>query len=438
MAAHQGEHRRLGRKEMTMSESNPTVARLTGGSRVPAAQSSEAAPAATGPTQAVSLRGRFFANPAFHFETLRNAGYVASNCADLGEILETVKVIAEGDVESWYAAWEATANRVLALAERTQDSLSKGGAYMRACTYNRLAEFLLPPDDPRRAGSFEKIGGHFFKGLDTLGVRYERITIPYAAGKLRALYFLGPQGAEAKPLLMYGGGFDSLLEEYYPNFAEAALKRGYSVLAYEGLGQGQALRKYGLTYTPEWEKPVKAVLDEFLHAHAKPSKVVLIGMSLGGYFASRAAAFEDRIDGVVAYDTMYDFGAVVGPVLAAAKNPLAMNNISVSWAYHNAMWTMGTKNVDETIQASAAYTLAPVADRIQQDVLILAGAEDHFVPIHQTTDFEKALVNARSVTTRIFELASGGAGHCQGGALTLYHAAVFDWLLEKFPASPRG
>ena len=420
-----------------MSESNPTVARLTGGSRVPAAQSSEAAPAATGPTQAVSQRGRFFANPAFHFETLRNAGYVASNCADLGEILETVKVIAEGDVESWYAAWEATANRVLALAERTQDSLSKGGAYMRACTYNRLAEFLLPPDDPRRAGSFEKIGGHFFKGLDTLGVRYERITIPYAAGKLRALYFLGPQGAEAKPLLMYGGGFDSLLEEYYPNFAEAALKRGYSVLTYEGPGQGQALRKYGLTYTPEWEKPVKAVLDEFLHAHAEPSKIVLIGMSMGGYFAPRAAAFEERINGVVAYDTCYDFGEVAGRVISAARNPEGLKLTGVSWAYSNARWTMGTKDIDDTLKACAAYTLAPVADRIRQDVLMLAGTDDHFIPFHQSADFEKALINARSVTTRVFDGPSGGAGHCQPGALSLYHAAVFDWLLDKFPATPK-
>jgi len=437
MAAHQGKHRRLGRKEMTMSESNPTVARLTGGSRVPAAQSSEAAPAATGPTQAVSPRGRFFANPAFHFETLRNAGYVASNCADLGEILETVKVIAEGDVESWYAAWEATADRVLALAERTQDSLSKGGAYMRACTYNRLAEFLLPPDDPRRAGSFEKIGGHFFKGLDTLGVRYERITIPYAAGKLRALYFLGPQGAEAKPLLMYGGGFDSLLEEYYPNFAEAALKRGYSVLTYEGPGQGQALRKYGLTYTPEWEKPVKAVLDEFLHAHAEPSKIVLIGMSMGGYFAPRAAAFEERINGVVAYDTCYDFGEVAGRVISAARNPEGLKLTGVSWAYSNARWTMGTKDIDDTLKACAAYTLAPVADRIRQDVLMLAGTDDHFIPFHQSADFEKALINARSVTTRVFDGPSGGAGHCQPGALSLYHAAVFDWLLDKFPATPK-
>ena len=386
-----------------------------------------------GPAQAVSPRGRFFANQTFHFETLRNAGYIVSNCADLSEVLETVKVIAEGDVQSWYTAWEATADRVLALAERTQDLLSKGGAYMRASTYQRMAEFLIPPDDPRRPESFEKTGRYFFHGLEALGVRYERITVPYGAGKLRALYYPGPHGAETKPLLMFGGGFDSVLEEYYPNFAEAAFKRGYAVLTYEGPGQGQALRTYGLTYTPEWEKPVTGVLDEFLDTHATPSKIVLIGMSMGGYFAPRAAAYEERIDGVVAYDTMYDFGAIAGPLMAAAKNPLATNNISVSWAYRNALWTMGTKDVDETIEACAAYTLAPVADRIRQDVLILAGTEDHFVPIHQTADFEKALVNARSVTTRIFDRPSGGAGHCQGGALTLYHAAVFDWLLEKFP-----
>ena len=79
-----------------------------------------------GPAQAISSRGRFFADQTFHFETLRNAGYIASNCAELGEVLETVKVISEGDVQSWYAAWKATADRVLALAERTQDIAQQG------------------------------------------------------------------------------------------------------------------------------------------------------------------------------------------------------------------------------------------------------------------------------------------------------------------------
>src|SRR6516225_6178510 len=56
-------------------------------SRVQAAESSEPTPAATGAAHAVSPRGLLFANPTFHFETLRNAGYIVSNCADLGEIL---------------------------------------------------------------------------------------------------------------------------------------------------------------------------------------------------------------------------------------------------------------------------------------------------------------------------------------------------------------
>lgn len=80
-----------------------------------------------GPAQAASPSGRVFANPPFHFETLRNPEYIVSNYADLGEILETVKVIDEGDAQSWYTVWKATADLVLALAERTQDSLSKGG-----------------------------------------------------------------------------------------------------------------------------------------------------------------------------------------------------------------------------------------------------------------------------------------------------------------------
>ncbi len=113
-----------------------------------------------GPTQSVNPRGHLFANPTFHSETSRNAGYIVSNCADLGEVLETVKVIDEGDTQSWYTAWKATADLVLALAERTQDSLGEDGADMRASTCQRTAEFLIPPDDPKHAELFENTDNH--------------------------------------------------------------------------------------------------------------------------------------------------------------------------------------------------------------------------------------------------------------------------------------
>ena len=349
-------------------------------------------------------------------------------------MLETTKQITEGDLESWYAAWAATADRVEALAARTQDPLSKGGAYMRASTYQRLGEFLLPPDDPKRPESFDKAVRWFFQGLDALGVRYESFSAPYENGRLRALYLPGPAGSEKKPLIVAVGGYDSILEEKYPVIGKAALDRGYSVFIYEGPGQGEPLRKYGMKFTPEWEKPTKAVLDEFLRTHDKPSKIVLLGMSMGGYLAPRAAAFEDRIDGVVAYGVGFDFHEAAARIVAAVKqNPLALKNPGVSWGYHNALWTMGTTNPDDTLEAFSCYKLAPVADRIRQDVLILAGREDHFIPFHQVADFEKSLVNARSITTRIFDQPSGGGEHCQCGNTSLVHAAVFDWLLQRFP-----
>ena len=375
--------------------------------------------------------GRFFAGQGFHFQTLRALMEIPAGSADTNEVLETVKLIAEGDVQSWYAAWSALADRVLALADRTTDRISKGNAYMRAHNYQRTAEFLLPPADPKRPPSWTKSLACFDKGLDTLGVACERIRVPYQGGGLRAHYFPGSPGAAGKPLIMLVGGFDSTLEELYPLLGKAALERGYSVLAYEGPGQGQALRD-GLKFTPEWEQPTKAVLDAFLRAHASPRRIVLVGMSMGGYLAPRAAAFENRIDGVVAWNTCFDFLDCAAPLFRLAQDPGGAALPDVAWGYGNARWTMGTSNIDETRNALAAYTLAPVAHRIRQHVLIMAGEIDHFIPLHQTATFSKALVNARSVTAKVFDRLSGGGEHCQAGNSTLVHATIFDWLLATF------
>jgi len=381
--------------------------------------------------------GRFFANQTFHFEALRALGYMQAGGAEAGEVLETVGLITEGDVQSWYAAWSATADRVAAMAEGMLDPISKSGALMRAHNYQRTAEFLLLPHDPKRPPSWEKTKAYFYQALDACGSRYERITVPYEGGEVRGLYWPGPDGADRKPLIVAVGGFDSILEELYLVFGKAALERGYSFLAYEGPGQGEPIRRYGLTFTPEWERPTRAVMDEFLRTHPKPGKMVLIGMSMGGYLGGRAAAFDERFDGLVSFDTCFDMGEVACRVLDLADDPVLSKSPDFVWSYNNARWTMGTKTPEETRAAFVPYTLAPVAERIRQHVLILVGGEDHFIPAHQTADLQAALVNARSVTVKIFDRASGGAEHCQVGDLSLVYAATFNWLLTTFGLSAR-
>lgn len=105
-----------------------------------------------------------------------------------------------------------------------------------------------------------------------------------------------------------------------------------------------------------------------------------------------------------------------------------------AWSVANAQWVLGTASAMETIKVLGSHTLAAVAGRIEADVLILAGAEDHFIPASQAADFARALTAARSVHSIVYDRASGGAEHCQMGAQSLWHADLFDWV-ERIESS---
>lgn len=78
----------------------------------------------------------------------------------------------------------------------------------------------------------------------------------------------------------------------------------HSVILFDGPGQNSTLRFEKVPMTHEWEKPVAAVLN-----YIEAENVTLIGMSLGGYIAIRAASQEKRVQRVIAYDVMMDFFA---------------------------------------------------------------------------------------------------------------------------------
>jgi pimeloyl-ACP methyl ester carboxylesterase len=391
--------------------------------------------------------GRLFRDQTYHHQALRALNHAAAGGADISEVLETTTRVRAGDAQGWYRAWTALGDRNLARAKATGDSRSRGQALLRAHTYYLRAEFFLPPEDPKRPDSFARNTAAFYDGLDTLGIAHERIAIPYGENHLNAVFY--PASAPARgPLIVFCGGYDSTLEELYFFLVAAARARNYSVLAYEGPGQGAVLREQGLLFTHEWERPTRAVLDRYLASHPRPSKIVLVGLSMGGYLAARAAAFDVRIDGVVSYDVLFDMGAIVAgrmPRIAYSLRRVGLGRLvgpaaalrarldpSLAWGLANARWTLGRSEPLAVVKAFAPFTLAAVAERIGQDVLIFAGEEDQFVPLEQVERYRNSLVNARSVTAKIYDRASGGSEHSQLGASTLWQADLFDWLEEKF------
>ena len=100
--------------------------------------------------------------------------------------------------------------------------------------------------------------------------------------------------AHSKGTIVFFGGFDGSIEELTSAFIYLR-DAGYEVVAFEGPGQGGALNDSGLHMSADWHKPVKAILDYF-----KLVRVTHIGLSMGGCLAIRAAAFEDRVERVVA------------------------------------------------------------------------------------------------------------------------------------------
>ena len=333
-----------------------------------------------------------------------------------------------------YADWK---REFVALAERA----CKEGNILRAAFYWRAAEFFMRADDPDRKVArtrfLESVRSVYGLELD------ERYSVPYIDGHtngfLPAYRFIP---AQSKGTIVFFGGFDSYIEELTSAFIYLR-NAGYEVIAFEGPGQGGALDEAGVPMTAEWHKPVGAVLDYF-----EIEQAALIGLSLGGCLAVRAAALEPRVKLVVAYDVLTNFLDVnlrqtsTFPRIclklllklraASAVNwmvaRVARTNPVVEWGIEQGKRVTGTGSAFDYVQAIKQFETADVSRAIRQDILVLAGHEDHYVPIGQWHDQIKLLTNARSVTARVFTRSESAENHCQAGNFGLALRTIVIWL----------
>lgn len=321
----------------------------------------------------------------------------------------------------------------LGLAEQALSN----GQWLKGAFYLRAAEFFMLPSDqakrPTRQRFLQLIKTHY-------GVtETDHSTIPYEDGALSAYRFTPPV---PKGAIVMFGGFDSYIEEWFAVIF-ALRDAGYEVIAFDGPGQGTALEDFNLPMTHEWEQPVKVVLDYF-----DLDDVSLLGFSLGGELVIRAAAYEPRVRRVIADDVLTDFSEVVlrqvSPVVrlmltallkvnaARAVNTLVRRatkrSLVIEWGVQQGMHVTGSRSPYEFLQKVRWLRTTAVSARVTQDVLLMAGAEDHYVPLHQFYDQTETLRNVRSLTARLFTRAEQAQNHCQIGNLALSLQVVVGWL----------
>lgn len=312
------------------------------------------------------------------------------------------------------------------------------GRLMNGTFYYRAAEFFTHPTDPDKVALYDRFIDLFYNHL-FVDEPFERYQIPYGAAYLPALRVPAQGELRRGPLVMHGG-FDSFIEEFY-SLATFFAARGYDVFMFDGPGQGGALKHQGMAIDYAWEKPARAVLDFFAL-----DDVSWLGISMGGWLCFRAAAYEPRIKRVIASSIAYDYMKIPPPLIEKfarwlLQYPGLMNWMSEikmkrmpqeKWGIDNLMYITKTETPYEASLALLQFNAEnQQPERVTQDVLILTGAEDHFIPLKMHDLQVAALTQARSVTGRIFTREEDAQNHCQVGNMGLALETMAAWLAEK-------
>lgn len=343
------------------------------------------------------------------------------------------------------------------LARRTEtlgrNALSAGHAasardhLLRASMYYRAAEYYCDPFTPehRRWGLASRQA--FIAGAGLLATPFRAVEIPYADTPIPA-YFLQPDDSHSarRKTIIVNTGFDGSGEELFFTAGRAGLERGYNVLLIDGPGQTGMTRLYReIKFRPDWEAPIKAVVD-WLSAQPSVdmSRLGLYGISLGGYFATRAACFEPRVRALAANSPIHDLKAYqlgfFPPEIADDPPELRLEWMPeipnselpprLRALLKIAFFRFGIESLRDWVSLLDAFQTGEHLGQIMVPCLSMLGEAEGGEPLAQAETFREKV--AGPVTERIFLYEEGADAHCQVGNLPLALAVLYDWMDEVF------
>lgn len=388
-----------------------------------------------------------FEDHEFSFQVLRLLGSTVYGGSDIGEVISTANKIKDGDFRSWCIEWTALAKRIHKFANECYTNghlISAKHAYLRAANYYRTAEFYLHenPNDPRIIELYNASIECFSYVIKLNAPTIETVKIPYENTTLPGHFYHLKDDTNPKPVLVLVNGYDGTKEEFYGS-AMSALEHGMNVLAFEGPGQGEVIRKQHLFFRYDYEKVISPAIDYLLsRKEVDPKGIVLMGESFGGYLAPRAAAFDTRIAACIANGGIYDFMGFRRPANISREDFFnytrnkpeevdkmlykQMSSSSVvKWAISHGMYVFNAKTPAEYILKAENYHLRGIAEKIKCPTLVIDVENESFFkgqakPLYDALKCKKDFL--------LFTAEEGAEEHCQVGAKLIAGERIFNWI----------
>ena len=377
---------------------------------VQASPTSPAAPAAPRADQRLARKYRFD-DPNMDLFFLAALGWGKSGGLDVGEVFEIASHITDGDADTWIHAFEQQAKLL-----DTQADVWAARGWTRAAGEMRLKAFAAYRSAWQFAapgatfnGLYELHRAAFAAAMRELGLPATFFEVPYAGKKLPGVFLRNAR--TNAPVVLVIGGADTCFEDLFLSVGRGFFERGYSVAMVDLPGQG-ATANDDLHWEVEAERPIGAAIDLLISRFAaRPGRVALLGMSLGGYFVTRAAGYEPRLATVVASTPFPNpnhlFALSVRSATAAAHQPVST---ATQRSRLHSLWKAGATDAPGFIAKTAGMAADP--KRVTLPFLSILGGGDSPVFAEQAMRWHAEILSSRKSFV-LLDAASGADGHCQ-------------------------
>jgi len=312
--------------------------------------------------------------------------------------------------DDWCRAWSARAAHHEQLGREALaggHNLTAGECLQRAGVYYHFGSFLFAHDPAQMKAAHKKQIECRQLALPHLTPPGERVEIPYE-GKTLAGILRKPAGVAKPPVVVMAVGLDSTKEET-DAYEMPFLARGMATLVFEGPGQGEA--QYDFPIRGDYEVPVKAVIDYVeTRRDLDTSRIGMWGVSLGGYYAPRAAAFDKRIKACIALGGPFNMGDAFDSLPDLTRETFRIRSHA--------------KTREEAHRNANTLSLEGVAQNITCPIFIVNGRQDRVIP---AADAERL---AREVKGPVTLMMIEDGNHIANNRAYRWRSQSADWMKE--------